>query len=74
MTHLTEGNHKRNIASNGSTELSRTGGQLEASGCSGVTRLPPGRVHFPPSLLTIIGQNLPIPLERAVSREHHMMA
>lgn len=66
MTHIVEVNHESNVASNSGTELSQTGGQPEALGWSGTTRLPPGRVHVPPSLLTVIGQNLSIPLKYKV--------
>lgn len=66
ITHIVEVNHESNVASNSGTELSLTGGQPDASWWSGTTHLPPGRVHIPASLLTVIGQNLPIPLKHKV--------
>lgn len=42
MTHIIEVDHESNIAANSSAELSLTGGQPEASGWSGTTRLPSG--------------------------------
>lgn len=63
LTHIIKVDHEGNIASNGRTELCLAGGQAEASGWSGTTRLPPGGVHVLSSLLAVIRQNLPIPLQ-----------
>lgn len=68
MTHIIQVDHESNIASNSCAELSLTGGQPEASGWSGTTRLPSGWVHVLPSLLTVIGQNLSIPWKHKVSK------
>lgn len=66
MTHIFEVDHEGNVVSNSGTELPLTGGQPEASGWSGATQLPLGRVHISPSLLTVIGQNFTIPLKHKV--------
>lgn len=63
MTYIVQVNHESDVASDSGTELSMTGGQSEASGWPWTARLPLGRVNVPPYLLTVIGQNLPIPLK-----------
>lgn len=66
ITHIIKVDHESNIASNISAELSLTGWQPQASGWSRMTCLPSGRIHILPSLLTVIGQNLSIPLKHKV--------
>lgn len=69
VTHIVKVDHESNVASDGGAEVSLTGGQPQASGCSGTTRLPLGRVRVPSSLLTVVGQNLTIPLKQNRPRQ-----
>ena len=60
-SYLVQLHQKGDVGPGGRGQLPLAGGQAQALGRAGLTGLPPGGEHRPPSLLAVIGQNLPIP-------------
>lgn len=64
MTHVFQVDHKGDVAPDSGVELALAGGQAEATWRPRSTRLSVGRKHPPASLLTVVGQNLSVPLKK----------
>ena len=61
-SYLVQPHQEGDVGPGGRSQLPLAGGQAQAQGGAGLTGLPPGGEHAPPSLLAVIGQNLSIPL------------
>ena len=60
-SYLVQLHQEGDVSPGGRGQLPLAGGQTQALGRAGLTGLPPGGEHCPPSLLAVIGQNLSIP-------------